>query len=213
MSGTGIKGNQIADGTVQGVDIDWDPSLTMKGHIIPDTNAAYDLGNAEYKIRHLFLSDNSLWIGDDHKVDVAADGKKRSRKRKKTTIPKSLLTLRTANAHGGNDLSAAVTSAGLDPTLEANQVATIVGEILALTGASTIGDVTLMQMLQYAQPLDGQAAASIEDLYNPNEMDDWEEVVEEGVAHAVVLVSPGGNMFQLTVDDIGNLSTTSVSTP
>lgn len=33
------------------------------GHLIPDTNAAYDLGNAERKIRHLFLSDNSLHIG------------------------------------------------------------------------------------------------------------------------------------------------------
>jgi len=213
MSGTGIKGNQIADGTVQGVDIDWDPSLTMKGHIIPDTNAAYDLGNAEYKIRHLFLSDNSLWIGDDHKVDVASDGKKRSRRRKKTTIPKSLLTLRTANAHSGNDLSTAVTSGGGNPALEVDQVSTIIGEILALTGAAAIEDVTLVQMLQYTQTLEGQGSASVEDLYNPEEMDDWEEVVEEGVAHAVVLVSPGGLMFQITVDDAGNLSTTSVPTP
>ena len=37
---------------------------TMTSHIIPDTNAAYDIGNASYKIRHLFLSDNSLHIGD-----------------------------------------------------------------------------------------------------------------------------------------------------
>ena len=33
-------------------------------HIIPSANAQYDLGNAEYKIRHLFLSDNSMYIGD-----------------------------------------------------------------------------------------------------------------------------------------------------
>ena len=39
-------------------------TVGLTGHIIPDTNAAYDLGNAEYKIRHLFLSDNSLHIGD-----------------------------------------------------------------------------------------------------------------------------------------------------
>lgn len=37
---------------------------TMTSHIIPDSNATYDLGNAEYKIRHLFLSDNSMYIGD-----------------------------------------------------------------------------------------------------------------------------------------------------
>jgi len=36
----------------------------LDGHIIPDTNAAYDLGSAEYKIRHLYLSDNSLTMGD-----------------------------------------------------------------------------------------------------------------------------------------------------
>ena len=36
----------------------------LDGHIIPDTNATYDLGSAEYKIRHLYLSDNSLTMGD-----------------------------------------------------------------------------------------------------------------------------------------------------
>lgn len=38
---------------------------TMTSSIIPDTNAQYDLGNAEYKIRHLFLSDSSLHLGDE----------------------------------------------------------------------------------------------------------------------------------------------------
>lgn len=35
-------------------------SFTWDASIIPDTNAQYDLGNAEYKVRHLFLSDNSI---------------------------------------------------------------------------------------------------------------------------------------------------------
>ena len=30
--------------------------ITLKKSIIPDTNAAYDLGAAEYKIRHQYLS-------------------------------------------------------------------------------------------------------------------------------------------------------------
>ena len=38
--------------------------IGIAGHIIPDSNAAYDIGSAEYKIRHLFLSDNSLYVGD-----------------------------------------------------------------------------------------------------------------------------------------------------
>lgn len=31
-------------------------------HLIPDTNATYDIGSAEYKVRHLYLSDNSLYF-------------------------------------------------------------------------------------------------------------------------------------------------------
>ena len=34
------------------------------GHFIPGLNASYDIGSAENKVRHLFLSDNSLNIGD-----------------------------------------------------------------------------------------------------------------------------------------------------
>ncbi len=38
---------------------------SMTGHLIPSSNAAYDLGNAEYKVRHLFLSDNTLYYEGD----------------------------------------------------------------------------------------------------------------------------------------------------
>ena len=46
---------------------------TMTAHIIPDTHAAYDLGTAEKKIRHLFLSDNSIYMGDDG-ASIKAEG-------------------------------------------------------------------------------------------------------------------------------------------
>jgi len=36
----------------------------LDSHIIPDTNATYDIGTAEKKIRHLYLSPNSMYIGD-----------------------------------------------------------------------------------------------------------------------------------------------------
>ena len=39
-------------------------TIGMGGHIIPSANAQYDIGSAEYKVRHLFLSDNSLHVGD-----------------------------------------------------------------------------------------------------------------------------------------------------
>ena len=34
-------------------------------HIVPDTNATYDLGTAEKKIRHLYLSQNTLYFEGD----------------------------------------------------------------------------------------------------------------------------------------------------
>ena len=60
----GIQGPVGPQGPAGANGTSGDMGGTMTSHIIPDTNAAYDLGNAEYKIRHLFLSDNSMYIGD-----------------------------------------------------------------------------------------------------------------------------------------------------
>ena len=61
---------------------------TMTDHIIPDVDAQYDLGDAEHKIRHLFLSDNSLWVGDEHKMSV--EGGKLKFKKRKSGVPVKL---------------------------------------------------------------------------------------------------------------------------
>ena len=57
ITDTGSNGNIAfnTDGTDR-----W--KITSGGHIIPYTNAAFDIGNAEYKIRHLFLSDNTVYF-------------------------------------------------------------------------------------------------------------------------------------------------------
>ena len=52
----GIAGPQGAAGPAGSGDV----SGTVDGHLIPDSNEAYDLGSAEYKFRHLYLSDNSV---------------------------------------------------------------------------------------------------------------------------------------------------------
>ena len=46
-------------------------AINISGHVLPSLNAQFDLGNAEYKIRHLFLSDNSLRFGKDGTGDVS----------------------------------------------------------------------------------------------------------------------------------------------
>ena len=44
--------------------------------IIPDTNAQYDLGSAEYKVRHLYLSSTSMYMGDNEiPIQLSADEK------------------------------------------------------------------------------------------------------------------------------------------
>ena len=45
-------------------------SITQSGHIIPGKNATFDIGEAENKVRHLFLSDNSLHIGTTSTVEA-----------------------------------------------------------------------------------------------------------------------------------------------
>jgi hypothetical protein len=69
-------------------DVDF-TSATVRGHIIPDTNDTYDIGSAEYKIRDAYISDNSLWIGDNVKIG-ASGGKKKNNKRKKGKTPKKI---------------------------------------------------------------------------------------------------------------------------
>ena len=66
ITDTGTNGNIAfnTDGTDR-----W--KITSGGHIIPYSNASFDIGNAEYKVRHLFLSDNSLKFIDDNDVEHA----------------------------------------------------------------------------------------------------------------------------------------------
>jgi hypothetical protein len=59
-----VQGSPLSIGADQ---IDFNSSL------IPDANANYDLGSAEKKIRHLYLSDNSLNIGTE---TISLDGEK-----------------------------------------------------------------------------------------------------------------------------------------
>jgi hypothetical protein len=52
--------------------------ISVSGHYIPANNAQYDLGSAESKIRHLYLSDSSIYMGNDplsdgNKISVAND--------------------------------------------------------------------------------------------------------------------------------------------
>ena len=98
--------------------------LEVTGHILPSQNEQYDLGSAEKKVRHLFLSDNSLWLGDANKIDTSS-GSVKTKKRKKTVVPSAITTA------GGT---------------EAN--------LLASAGKASLDLVTLQEALAYLTFLD-----------------------------------------------------------
>ena len=56
--------------------------INMGASIIPTTNSQFDIGNAEYKVRHLYLSNNSIYMANESntdentftKISLASDG-------------------------------------------------------------------------------------------------------------------------------------------
>ena len=70
---SGVVQNLSANSTTYG---DTDVSTYLGGnldtHILPDTNETYDIGSADKKIRHLYLSSNSLYIGGEEGVTGTA---------------------------------------------------------------------------------------------------------------------------------------------
>ena len=92
-SNTGATGPAGANGIT--IDYTTDVSLNyitvhgginLGGHLLPTINDAFDIGSAEYKIRDLYVSDTSIWVGDDHKIAIS-DGKMKFIKRKTNEIP------------------------------------------------------------------------------------------------------------------------------
>ena len=116
------------------------------GHILPTQHEQFDIGSADAKIRHLFLSDNSLWLGDETRISFT-EGKMKFRRRKKNILPRGLVTIAAAAGH-------------------ANEIATR-DAALAHAGKSDISDMKLEHWLGYAKSLD--ATKDISDVFTQDE--------------------------------------------
>lgn len=79
----------VTNGSVSGY-FDSNNNFRYNHHIIPESNANFDLGSAEYKVRHLFLSNNSLWMGDDTKISLKDNGEIVSAKIRTGSTPETL---------------------------------------------------------------------------------------------------------------------------
>ena len=63
--GVGIGGGGGGGASYTDSDVATYLNGNLDTNIIPDTNAAYDIGSAEFKIRHLYLSQNTLYYEGD----------------------------------------------------------------------------------------------------------------------------------------------------
>ena len=143
------------------------------GHIIPTTNATFDIGSAEKKVRDLYVDTNSLWVGDKTKIAFSG-GKLKFKRRKVNQVPRMLVTLATTHS---NELSTesevqsdAVTFAQtIDPSI------------------STVSDLKLQHWRDYAKTFDETKAVS--DIFVDNDED------YEAVTASEAFAEVGSNIF------------------
>ena len=143
-----IQFTNATTGFVTTSNIDMGGTLNMGGHILPSADNTYDIGSAAFKIRDMYVSDNSLWIGDEAKISFTGNQLK-FRRRKKSVVPSGLTTL--GGAHGKN-------------------AATVQSEALALSsGVSTVADMKLHHWVAYAKSLD--TTKTVGDIYTDSATD------------------------------------------
>jgi len=126
--------NRVGIGTDTPLDtLHVDGGTRFAGHIIPTANEQYDIGSAAFKIRDMYVSDNSLWIGDEAKISFTGNQIK-FRRRKKSVVPSGLTTLGAAHS---------------------KDAATVQSEALAsASGVSIVADMKLHHWMAYAKSLD-----------------------------------------------------------
>ena len=128
-----IQFTNATTGFVTTSNIDMGGTLNMGGHILPNADNTYDIGSAAFKIRDMYVSDNSLWIGDETKISFTGNQLK-FRRRNKSVVPSGLTTLGAA---------------------QGKNAATVESEALALSsGVSTVSDMKLHHWMAYAKSLD-----------------------------------------------------------
>ena len=102
-------------------------------HIIPTSNANYDIGTAEKKVRHLFLSDNSIKFTNDQNPPVsfslgAPNGKL-------TFEGKEVATVDTTGLAEGDSMRWQASTASFVPDQRLNEVAPV-GSIIMYGGST-----------------------------------------------------------------------------
>ena len=119
--------------------------------LIPSADNEYSIGSPEFRIRDMYISENSLWIGDTHKICIS-DGKIKFRKRKTDAVPAAVLT--ASNLDASETAAAAIALAG--------------------EGINTLAEMKLIHWKNYMRTLTGNETAKISDIFR-NDSSDYEE--------------------------------------
>ena len=119
--------------------------------IIPNEDLVYDLGSVENRFKDLYIGDNSIWLGDEHKLSIS-EGKIKFRKRLVNNVPS---VISSHDNYNENSLK----------------------QILGLSTEQNINyeDIKLKHWLRYARTLDGFENISINEIFRDNETDYQEE--------------------------------------
>ncbi|MCS5550451.1 MAG: discoidin domain-containing protein, partial [Gammaproteobacteria bacterium] len=121
----------------------------------------------------MFVSESSLWVGDNHKITIDSGGKMKFRKRKTTSVPAAV------TAASGLSESATATAA------------------LQHSGKGSLSSMKLKHWKAYMRTLSGQANAKIKDIFRVT-TDDYEE--EQG---ADSWLDSGSNVYLGASGNVG----------
>lgn len=170
------------------------------GHIIPTTNATFDVGSAENKVRDLYVDTNSLWIGDLTKIAFER-GKMKFKRRKVDKVPRMLVDL--AIQHGRTNESDVETHAIAFAQTKDSSI-------------SSVSDLKLQHWRDYAKTFDETKAVS--DIFVDNDED------YEAVTASEAFIEVGSNIFTehslsigkttdptSTLDVVGTIKATALS--
>ncbi len=62
------------------------------GHLIPDIHNAFDIGSTQKQVRHIYVSQNSIWMGDDNRITIDPNnGEFTFQKRDREAVPPALV--------------------------------------------------------------------------------------------------------------------------
>ena len=132
--------------------------INYSSHLIPTSNDSFDIGSAEYKVRDLYVSDNSIFIGDKSKLGIDDAGGLVVMERNSEVIPSGIY-----DGEGVTNIT--------DP----NEVLIDVNSKLE-TNFISLGEIKLEYWQKYSNILTRNAnipKKNMNEIYKPTTNNDW----------------------------------------